>query len=167
MSGKAFLIVGGTGRGKTSFVARCLSKVNKTAIALYDVNNETAYKPYTLAGDLPTIEAFTEKTTRLRDAVIVYEEATIFFSNRGNNDSLREILVRKRHTNNTIFLVFHSLRNIPRYVYDLCNFVVLFKTNDSGKLVDANFQDERLSTCFERVKNNKDFHYFEMFDIYG
>lgn len=165
MSGKAFLIVGGTGRGKTSFIAKCLTKVNRNAIALFDVNNEPVYKPF-ITGPLPTIEEFTEKTARLSNAVIVYEEATIFFSNRSSNDFLRSILVRKRHTCNTVFLVFHSLRTIPRYVYDLCNYVVLYKTNDSRSLVEGKFNDERLTACFDRVMSAPDFHYSETFSIY-
>lgn len=163
MSGKAFIVVGGTGRGKSTFVKKCLDKVNKDAILLYDVNNEySVYYPHPF---LP-IEQFTEKSTTVRSAVIVYEEATIFFSNRSSNDSLREILVRKRHTNNTIFLVFHSLRNVPRYVYDLCNYVVLHKTNDSKSLVESKFDDERLTKVFDRVLKNTDPHYAELFSIY-
>ena len=165
MSGKAFLVVGGTGTGKSTFTEGCLKQVNKSAILLYDVNNENRYKPY-VTGPLPTIETFVEKTTTVQNAFIVYEEATIFFSNRSSNDSLREILVRKRHTNNTVFLLFHSLRTIPRYVYDLCNYVILFKTNDSRGLVESKFNDERLTACFLRVQQNKDTHYVENFSIY-
>lgn len=165
MSGKAFIIVGGTGSGKTTFVKACLNKVNKNAIYLSDVNNE--YTDYYKEPFEENIEKFAEKSTKLSNAVIVFEEATIFFSNRSSSDSLRTLLVRKRHTNNTIFLVFHSLRTIPRYVYDLSNYVILFKTNDSKSLVFDKFKDERLLTTFLSVQNSKDLHYSEMFDIYG
>lgn len=164
--GKAFAVIGGTGRGKTTFVSKQLAKVHKNSIALYDVNREKLYKPFT-AGDLPNIDNFVERTSRMRNALIVYEEATIFFSNRGHDQTLKDILVRKRHTNNTVFLVFHSLRDVPNYVYRLCNYVVLFKTNDSGGFVKSNFKDERLSALYERVRSAEDEHHFEIFDIYG
>jgi adenylate kinase family enzyme len=160
---KAFIIVGGTGAGKTTFVKKSLDKVDKRSIMLYDINAE--YKDY-FEKPLLNIEDFAEKASHIENAVIVFEEATIFFSNRSSNDYVREILVRKRHTKNVIFLVFHSLRTIPRYIYDLCNYVVLFKTNDSRTLIDNKFTDDRLTQVFERVKKSKNPHYCEIFSIY-
>jgi hypothetical protein len=103
---------------------------------------------------------------RVKNAVIAIEEATIFFNNRGTSDELTQILVQKRHTHNYIFLCFHSLRSVPRFVFDLCNYLTLFKTNDSPVVIDQKFKDERINEMFERVKNNKDSHYYEILKIY-
>lgn len=163
MSASAIIIVGATGTGKTTFVKERLKNVHSTALHLYDINKEYGdfYKqPFT------SFEKFTTAAQKKTDSVLVFEEATIFLSNRSSNDGLRDILVRKRHANNTIFLVFHSLRTIPRYIFDLSNYVVLFKTNDSETLVQQRFENELLTACFLRVKNNASKFHHEFFSIY-
>src|SRR5690606_21657191 len=95
-------------------------------------------------GNLPELDEFTNFVDNSRNGVFVFEEATIFFNTRGTDKTLNKILVRKRHTNNTIILVFHSLRAIPRYVYDLCNYMVVRKTNDSETQIMSKFSDEKL-----------------------
>lgn len=164
MSGKAFLLVGATGTGKTTFLKRCLDKVNKSALFIYDVNGE--YKDYFNEPFDDDIERWLIKANAIQGGIIAIEEATISFSNRSSSDSLRKLLVRKRHTNNTVFLVFHSLRNIPRFVYDLSTNVILHKTNDSETLVFDKFKDERLTKVFLSVQNNPSPHYAENFSIY-
>lgn len=168
MSGKSIIIAGGTGTGKSTFVEERLSKVpNKKNIHLYDVNNENIYKPYVYE-PFGSFEKFSKRGKSLIDSVIVFEEATIFLSNRGTNDDLRNILVRKRHTNVTVFLVFHSLRTVPRWIYDLSNYIILFKTNDNEKLIETRFENELLTDCFLRVQKNsvQNPHYYETFSIY-
>lgn len=146
--GKAFIIVGGTGAGKTTFIKKCLDKIHPEAIHLYDVNNE--YGSYYNRPLLP-FEKFCEESQRLREAVIIFEEATIFLNNRGSNEKLTDMLVRKRHTGNTYFLVFHSLRAIPKYILNLCNFVVLHKTSDPVSIVEA-FDIPQLLDAYRRIK---------------
>lgn len=150
MGGKSFIIVGATGMGKTTFTKNALKKLHKDSILLYDVNNE--YKDI-YPKPFIKFEKFCELSERVSNAVIVFEEATIFLDSRGNNFSLKDVLVRKRHTNNTIFLVFHSLRLVPRYIFDLSNYVVLHKTNDSESLVSSKFENELLTKAFLEVKN--------------
>jgi len=165
MSGKSIIVVGGTGTGKTTLIKERLKNVDKRSLHLYDVNNE-----YTEFYTEPfgSFERFAKKAQRLNDAVIVFEEATIFLSNKGSNSQVRDILVRKRHTNCTIFFVFHSLRSVPRWVYDLSNFVVLLKTNDSESSVVSRFEDDRFTQVFLRVQKEsaKNQHYSELFSIY-
>lgn len=168
MSGKAFIVCGGTGTGKTTFMKKCLDKVSKSALMVYDVNAE--YKQYyqwpNTSEPLPDVTDFLDVAKRVSDGVLVFEESTIFFSNRSSDETLKRILVRKRHTNITVFLLFHSLRTIPRYVYDLCNRVVLFKTNDSENLVWEKFKDKELVATFNLINNSSDPHASKIFDIY-
>lgn len=164
MGGKAFLIIGGTGRGKSTFARKRLKNVDKRALMIYDVNNE-----HTDLYDKPFVdfETFINISSKVRNAVLFYEEATIFFSNRGgSHKKMIDILVRKRHTNNTIFLIFHSLRTVPRDIIDLCNYIVLFKTNDSQSLVDSKFKRDDISALFSRVYNAKDHYYHEIYSLY-
>lgn len=149
IGGKALIIVGGTGMGKTTFIKSCLSKVNKSSIYLFDVNAE-----YAEFSDipLPKFSVFCNKALDLQQAVIVFEEATIFLNNRGSNETLIEILVRKRHTQNLVFLVFHSLRSVPKYLIDLCNIMVLHKTNDPLSIAEV-FGNQAITDAFVEIKN--------------
>jgi len=147
--GAAYIIVGTTGTGKTTFVKERLKKVKLNALYLYDVNREyTEFKNE----PLPKFDNFLLKATSLKNAVMVFEEATIFFGNKSSSHEMTELLVRKRHTNNTIFLVFHSLRAIPRNIMELVNGVFLFYTVDSSSLVDQKFKNDKLNDVFEEVQ---------------
>jgi ABC-type Mn2+/Zn2+ transport system ATPase subunit len=162
MAGKSIIVVGGTGTGKTTIIKGRLDKVDKRALYLYDVNNE--YQQYTKM-PLVSFDIFSKKAKQLSNSVQVWEEMTIFLDNKSSNKDLMDVLVRKRHTNNLIFLVFHSLRRIPRSVFDLSNIIILFKTNDNEKFVDDRFQNEEVTQAFKRVRDNKDPHYFEVVKI--
>jgi len=169
--GKAFIVVGGTGSGKSHLIRQQLEGVNPGARMVFDVQQEYVdLYPYPLLDD----EVFLEATTRVQNAVLVYEEATIFFSNRGSSKLLRRVLVGKRHTGNTIFLVFHSLRAVPRYIYDLCTHVILYKTNDTESMVSTRFENDKFTAMFLRLKdaawiNTGAVRYspHEIFSIYG
>lgn len=145
LGGKAFIIVGATGSGKSSLIKQLIKDVPLSSLQIYDVNGE-----YFPSSDLPTMEIFLKRQKSVKKSVIIFEEATIFFSNRGSNREMRELLVRKRHAENVIVLVFHSIRSIPYYIYDLCNLVFVFRTNDSLELV-AN-KHELLLSAYKKAK---------------
>lgn len=132
VGGKAYIIVGATGHGKSTFVKDMVSAVPDSRLYVYDVNRE--YFPDE-EKELEDIGDFSQRLLPLKESVFIFEEATIFFSNRGSDKNIRNILVRKRHNRNNVFLIFHSIRSIPFYIYDLCNYVIVFHTNDEADLV--------------------------------
>lgn len=145
------IIVGATGTGKTTFVKSLLKKVDPRNLYIYDVNNE--YTEF-YDSELENFGEFSKRATELKNAVIVFEEATIFLNNRSSNQELTNILVRKRHTNNTIFLCFHSLRSIPRNIYEISTHITIFKTSDNPELVLKKFEDERMYKAVQEVHEN-------------
>lgn len=150
IKGKVLILVGAKGMGKTSFVRDMLSKVPPKNRMVYDVNAE-----YTdlYQHDLEqSYEEFLEESVLVRDAFVVYEEATIFVGHSSNSRQIKELLVRTRHTGNTVVFVFHSLRTVPRFVFDLSNFVILFKTADTVKLVEKNFDNEAFTQVFKEIQ---------------
>jgi len=150
----AILVVGKTGSGKTTLVKSLLKKANKKSLFLYDVNNE--YKEFVTEAVELDFDIFAERAKNLTNAVILFEEATIFLSNKGSNFNLKNILVRKRHTKNTVILVFHSFRTIPRYVFDLCNFIAVKKTSDNIDFIDSRFEHDKLSVTCREIFSSKD-----------
>lgn len=136
---RAFIIVGNTGRGKSTSARKLLHNAKNAGkkIIVYDPNAE--YKEF-YSSDFLSVSAFMDKVKNEKNAFILFEEATIFFSNRGYNDILVDLLVRKRHSNNEIVLLFHSLRSIPTYILELCNFLILYKTTDRENYISKTFE---------------------------
>lgn len=171
MSGKGILVVGMRGSGKTTKIKSMLEKTHPESRLVYDINKEylNLYKKPFVNFDL-----FTEQAIKVKHAFIVFEEATIFLSNRGSNQDIRQLLVQARHNDNTLLFVFHSLRSIPKYVFDLCDYVILHKTNDNEAVISSRFEHEEFTQCFLRVKNmafikgtnNKQYSPSEFFSIY-
>lgn len=148
MSGKAIIIAGMRGSGKSTKARELVAKVHPDARLIYDVNNEYKdlyNKPFV------DFDTFTDTLDNIRNGVTLIEEATIFLSNRGNNFDVRSALVKARHNNNMFILVFHSLRSIPRYIFDLCDYVYLFKTNDTIEIVEG-FDNPKLITYFNHIR---------------
>lgn len=144
IGGKAIIVVGARGQGKSTFIKQSLQGVKR--LLIYDVNGEYGNK------EVPTFQDFVELATKQVKTIIVFEEATIFIGHSSSSEKLREILVRARHTENTIFLVFHSLRAVPRFIYDLCTDVVLHKTNDNPDFIMKRFENKALLIAFNVIQ---------------
>lgn len=132
--GKAIIIVGATGEGKTSLLRKLIyyHQIHTTRLEVYDVNNEWfPGKP------LPDIDEFLIRVFPLKHRVIIFEDATSFFDTRSNDKMLKKMLVGKRHSHNCIILIFHSVRDIPYYIYTKCNYAIVLRTNDDDKLVQG------------------------------
>lgn len=151
MSGKTFAVIGMRGMGKTQIVKSLIRPVNKDSLLVYDPNKE-----YTEFYDKPLLKfsEFAGLVPKVSNAVIVVEEATIFLNNRGYQIDFVDAVVRARHTNNTIILVFHSLQDMPKYLFRLMNMLIILKTNDNFDYVNKTFQSERLNKAFLEVKES-------------
>lgn len=148
MSGKSILVVGARGTGKTTTNKSMVSKVHPSARLVLDVNGE--YRdlyPYDFIG----FDQFTERMTQVKDCFIVVEEATIYLNNRGHNSNITDALVKARHNNNTVLFSFHSLRSIPKYIFDLSNMIILHKTGDNEDIIEE-FRNPKLSIAFSEIK---------------
>lgn len=129
---KCIIIAGGTGSGKTTIVKGLLAK-HKGNKLVYDVNNEYGY-PYL------SMEKFIDRARLAENSIIVFEEATIFFSTSGGSMEIREILVRKRHTNNLFIFNFHSLAQVPLYILMFCDYFIVKKTNDQIPQIERKYK---------------------------
>lgn len=147
---KAFILVGGKGSGKTTLAKKLIKNVNRDALFIFDTNNE--YKeiyPYPFN---PDFDAFINRAEQMQKAVILAEDVTAFLSNRGYSAKLVQLMVAQRHTLNTVILLFHSMRTVPKYLMDLATDVFIFKTNDDPKYVRSEFKNERLFKTWESVQ---------------
>lgn len=152
------MIVGATGSGKTYFVKQLLNRVpNKKAILVFDVNDE--YKEFYPYPFNPDIDFFLSKCTQVRNAVIVIEDATSFFAVQGRSDEMIKLLIAKRHTKNTIIMLFHSFGDVPRYLFRKCTDLIIFKTLDAEKDV-LKLGNERILNAWKYVQEKSTKHKF-------
>lgn len=157
---KLHIIVGGNGQGKSTLVRKILDGVpNKDLILLLDVQKDKVFEglPKFWTRD---IDEFKKEVLISQDRIIVFEEASIFFGNRGYDRELVKAMIDRRHrgeVGNYIIMVFHSLRKVPLYIADIADYITILKTNDSIKLVEEKFQNEEITQAFEEVQNGPKF----------
>lgn len=161
MDGKIIFIVGGRGTGKTTELRGYTEKTHPDALLLYDAggNHKDYYKR-----PLLEIDEFVTACRKIENGVMAFEEATIFFRHSPMKDVV-DFCVKSRYRQNTIFFVFHSLRSIPFYIYELADFIILFKTKDTEKIVRERFDDDDLINVFNRVNASPDLHAKEIHQI--
>ena len=150
---KAILLIGMTGQGKSTYLKKLIDKSGRKAI-IYDVNNE-----HNQGRNLPDFNEFLNRVTKVKGSLIAFEEATIFFSSKSSDKQMRELLIRKRHTNNLIILLFHSIRTIPIDIFDFVNYYVLFKTNDREAYLKTKYKDSQILEDYFTLKNKPNHSY--------
>lgn len=148
---KCIINVGMTGSGKTTVAKKILSQI-KIPIFIFDVNRE--YSEFNNRNtNFINFNNFVAMANTLNKSCIVYEEATIFFSHSGCTENIKSQLVRKRHTGNLIIFNFHSMRQVPLFLLDFCDLLILGKTNDTGRLIMDKFKyNENIINAFEELK---------------
>lgn len=143
------LNVGARGSGKTTKNRRMLEQTHPGARLVLDVNGE--YTDLFPRDPIP-YDQFTKMLGKVKSAVILIEEATVYLSTRGRDANVIDILVRARHSKNVIILVFHSLQDVPTYIYRLANKLILHKTLDNEDDIYKRFGDSVLVEKFKELK---------------
>lgn len=139
---KAIILCGEQGRGKSTEAVKIIKNFSKKDLYVYDINNDYQnFKNNKIKG-LPTMEQFLAIVEKVKNSVIVFEEATIFFGNKGRSDTIIDLLVRNFHTKNVVVFLFHSVRSIPVNIMDFVQFIKFFHTNDRFTLIQNKFRDD-------------------------
>jgi len=139
---KAIILVGEQGRGKSTEAENIVKTFGNKDLFVFDINGTYAkFKNNKIKG-LPSMEQFLEISEKVKNSVIVYEEATIFFGNKGRSESIVNQLVRNYHTKNVIVFIFHSIRSIPVEIMDFVQFIKVWHTNDRKSLIEQKYRDD-------------------------
>lgn len=158
--GKLILIIGDTGTGKSTFAENVFIKGTQPVL-IYDVNNEypnikldnTGKSKQCKVNSLDCdISDFIEFSKFRKNTNILFEEATGFFRFRANGEMMKR-LISKRHGNNNYIFIFHSIKQVPKDLFELSNYIVLFKTKDIEKDIES--KRPELLPYFRTLKASK------------
>lgn len=120
------------GGGKTYFTKDFIKRTKKNNI-VYDVNAEYTDVPGArLFYDFGDFMAGAEKAT---DSNIIFEDATGELGGKAEKN-IKRLIVAKRHRRNNLLFLFHSIQDVPPFLFRMSNFIVLFKTGDLIEAVE-------------------------------
>lgn len=146
---RVIIVCGRRGSGKSHFVKEVLLKNYAGDKLILDVNNE--YKD----GILVKPDKFIDLAKNSSNCIIVFEEATMYMSNKGDIEEIRWLNVQSRHKANTLVYVFHGLQYIPLNILNQADLLVLLKTGDNRSLVERKFSnDPRIFNAFMKLQRS-------------
>ena len=166
MAGLAYILIGRRKTGKTTLSKKLLAARQKNMpVMIYDINKEyqTEYPK-----KFVDFEVFLEQITdeSVKNTYILVEEATIFFDTSSRFEEMKNLLVRARHTGNVIQLNFHSWLSVPKNIINLCDYVVVFKTNDTEKTLLAKYDNPDLKAAFFEARESKNEFFCKTVNLY-
>jgi|GEM_PF-2969852 len=146
------LVIGGQGRGKSTFMKKLaiqiLKKSTTEKIVIYDTLGDKTFDPLPVLSKLPSIKKL-NRITRLSSYTIPYKDVTAFISRLGGctfffpdasstengrmTPELRKFIYTVRHCHIDVYMGFHSNRRIPIELWEQFDFVVKFT---EGVLLD-------------------------------
>jgi len=164
MSGLVTVFIGRRGSGKTTLSKKLLDKKpEEMKVMIYDINNE--YQDY-YKEPFEDWQIFMSKFPDLKNTYLLIEEATIFFDTSDRQEEMKNLLVRARHTQNIIQLNFHSWLSVPKNIFNMCDYVTVFKTNDTIMTVKAKYDYQDLIDVFNEARLSNDGHFHKTISIY-
>lgn len=126
------LYIAHTGQGKTTLVKKTIDAGKKKSY-VFDVNNEYEKHDRVIDGDFKN---FLSECMKKTDHNLIFEDATGYLNGR-TADDVRKLIVAKRHKRNNILMLFHSISAVPPFIFQLANYIVLFKTADELNTVKS------------------------------
>ena len=168
-----FTIIGKKRSGKsvlTREIAHRFADLYSGKMYFFDIANEYELKfglknNYKNALDHKT---FLDVVAPLKNSFIVFEEAAYYFDSQTSKDirqKAAKMLQMSRHNNNVIVLIFHSIADLPSFIYSRIDYLALFKTNDTPRALGKLSLNEDFVSVYESVRENPDKHYFEVLDV--
>ena len=166
MAGLAYVLIGRRKTGKTTLSKKMLDERPKNMpVLIYDINKEYGkYYPQKFVD----FEVFLEKISdeKVKNTYILIEEATIFFDTSSRIEEMKNILVRARHTGNIIQMNFHSWLSVPKNIFNLLDYVVVFKTNDTIQTIKMKYDNEMVIAAFHEARGSKNEFFNKTVSLY-
>ena len=154
--GLVVIQAGGTGSGKTTNTKKIISSfTGKKVIYVYDIDAEYTdfyRQPY------EPLNKFFDRVVKLKNSVVVFEEAALFFEHGRADTDLKEMIICARRRGNIIIFNFHQLRQIPIYILAYSNFLLIKKTTSDSVKRFKEMEMMEIVNAHEQVKYSKDYY---------
>ena len=119
---KIFVVIGGRGTGKTYFLEHLLHPGNTLVIELVKTNRWQGYQKVFY----DDFETGSLSYKDIANKKIVFEDATSYISSNMKND-LKKLIINSKQLGCDVYIVLHSLNIIPPFLYNLLNYIILFR----------------------------------------
>ncbi len=173
----SILNVGATGTGKTFFVVNKIIPNAKNIICFdlyaneydlnefYIINSIKQYKGgkarlihnenmHEEINDL--VSEMLKDLKKLKNTTFVFEDATIFLNSQ-RDETVKTLLINKRHYNMSYVWLFHTLSEIPPYIFKASTALRLGKTKDMKNAILSKFKGEQnIINAYEKVQKSTD-----------
>jgi len=166
MAGLAYVLIGRRKTGKTTLSKKMLDERPKNMpVLVYDINKEYGkYYPQKFVDFEVFLEMIADE--KVKNTYILIEEATIFFDTSSRFEEMKNILVRARHTGNIIQMNFHSWLSVPKNIFNLLDYVVVFKTNDTIQTIKMKYDNEQVIAAFHEARESKNEFFNKTVSLY-
>lgn len=152
MRGKVTIVCGTRGTGKTTFLKSIIQKT-KIPYFVYDFHGDWNAKPVDM-------DQFIEMCNKAKNCNFIFEDATSYCSQGGIKHTFRRAITRSRGQGVNIYLVFHSLRLIPLDIFEMADYLILFKTKDQTERITGRFMDfPHILTAYHEIRSNPDAYF--------
>jgi len=163
MKGLAIVIVGYQGAGKSLLAKSLIKGVHPTRLAILDINREYVEEhPESVIADKqgePDFDRYIEMMITEKQRIFVTEDATTIFSHRGYDPRLVRAIIKKRHSGNVYIFLFHSLRVVPRDVFEYSDELWLLKTADTDDSISGKYKGTGVQELLDAVRQLPEFEY--------
>ena len=168
------LVIGTTGTGKTTFCKETIKDYlseydNDYKIVVIDPQgtfpihpNKRIIKPKI---DIRKDQIGGKNTWDYLDSIynslIVIDDTRIIFQDWGGKD-IYQLGINRRHHNNDLIMIFHSLNAVQRLVYTVVNYVYLFRINENWDTVRNKVPSQITEKIFDRANKLEKFQKLEL-----
>ena len=173
-----FIIVGTNGTGKTTLLNKLINEKGGKALIVdpdglewqqvEEIRSEQA-------GELKSGQAKIlfpqpediENLMEYQNGSLVLDDCRFYLRSR-LDESIRRILIRRRHNSIDVFAVAHGLSEVPASFYTFATHLICFKTNDSlVRLRNTTDKEKihRLRVAIDEVNRHPDHHHYKVFNI--
>jgi len=173
-----FIIVGTNGTGKTTLLNKLINETNRKALIIdpdgMEWRNVKEIDPSQCADFssgqakilAPSVEEL-EEVIHFQNGSLVLDDCRYYLRAR-MDETIRKILIRRRHNSIDCFAVAHGLSEVPASFYTFATHLICFKTNDSlVRLRNSTDKEkiQRLRLAIDGVNKHPSHHHFQVFNI--
>ena len=173
-----FIIVGTNGTGKTTLLNNLINEKGGKSLIIdpdgmewqhvQEINPQKAGELKSGQGKIldPTPEDL-ECLMDFQNGSLVLDDCRFYLRSR-MDESIRRILIRRRHNSIDVFAVAHGLSEVPASFYTFATHLICFKTNDSlVRLRNSTDKEKinRLRIAIDEVNKHPDHHHYKVFNI--